>query len=57
VAADFVPALAAAHEEAAAAGLPAFVVVHTERKPNVALHGEIDEAVRECLDGLGSCPA
>jgi 2-succinyl-5-enolpyruvyl-6-hydroxy-3-cyclohexene-1-carboxylate synthase len=57
MAADFVPALAAAHEEAAAMGLPAFVVVHTERKANVALHGEIDAAVRKRLDGLGRGPA
>ncbi len=57
LAADFVPALASAREEAVAAGLPAFVVVHTKRKPNVALHSEIEEAVRKRLDGLSSGPA
>jgi 2-succinyl-5-enolpyruvyl-6-hydroxy-3-cyclohexene-1-carboxylate synthase len=50
-AADFEPALAAGGEEARATGLPAFVVVHTERKANVALHAEIEAAVREDLAG------
>jgi len=48
-AAQFLPALAVAGEEAPTAGLPAFVVVHTERKANVALHVEIEEAVGAAL--------
>jgi 2-succinyl-5-enolpyruvyl-6-hydroxy-3-cyclohexene-1-carboxylate synthase len=52
VAADVVGALQAAGEQAAATGLPVFVVVRTDRRSNVALHGEIDAAVREALNGL-----
>ncbi|MGD0595504.1 MAG: 2-succinyl-5-enolpyruvyl-6-hydroxy-3-cyclohexene-1-carboxylic-acid synthase [Acidimicrobiales bacterium] len=51
-AAEFEPALAAAGAAAAAAGLPAFVVVDTERRANVAVHGEIEAAVREALKDL-----
>jgi 2-succinyl-5-enolpyruvyl-6-hydroxy-3-cyclohexene-1-carboxylate synthase len=48
-AAQFLPALAVAGDEAARAGLPAFVVAHTERKANVAVHAEIEGAVRAAL--------
>jgi len=46
------PALAAARRDASAGGLPAFVVVDTDRTANVALHAEIEAAVRAALGGL-----
>jgi 2-succinyl-5-enolpyruvyl-6-hydroxy-3-cyclohexene-1-carboxylate synthase len=51
-AAELAPALAGASREAAEAGLPAFVVVATKRKANVAVHAEIDAAVRLGLTRL-----
>lgn len=53
-AAQFLPALAVAGEQAARTGLPAFVVVHTERKANVALHAEIEGAVGAALSELSA---
>jgi 2-succinyl-5-enolpyruvyl-6-hydroxy-3-cyclohexene-1-carboxylate synthase len=49
---DLLGALGAATAEAAATQLPSFVVVRTDRRANVALHGEIDLAVRKALGGL-----
>jgi hypothetical protein len=55
-AAGLAPALASAGGQAVTSGLPAFVVVHTERKANVALHSEIDAAVRQALAELPAGP-
>jgi 2-succinyl-5-enolpyruvyl-6-hydroxy-3-cyclohexene-1-carboxylate synthase len=51
-AADVVPALETARWQASVSGLPVFVVAHTERRGNVALHAEIDASVRQSLSGL-----
>jgi 2-succinyl-5-enolpyruvyl-6-hydroxy-3-cyclohexene-1-carboxylate synthase len=51
-AAELAPALADASREAAERGLPAFVVVATDRKANVAVHADIDAAVRLGLTRL-----
>jgi 2-succinyl-5-enolpyruvyl-6-hydroxy-3-cyclohexene-1-carboxylate synthase len=51
-ASQFLPALVVAEDEAARQAQPAFVVVHTDRKANVALHAEIEAAVRTALSGL-----
>jgi 2-succinyl-5-enolpyruvyl-6-hydroxy-3-cyclohexene-1-carboxylate synthase len=51
-AAEFLPAVSTAGDEASRSAMPAFVVVHTERKANVALHARIEAAVLEALSGL-----
>jgi 2-succinyl-5-enolpyruvyl-6-hydroxy-3-cyclohexene-1-carboxylate synthase len=51
-AAELAPALSAAAREAGERGLPAFVVVATDRKANVAVHAELDAAVRLRLSYL-----
>jgi 2-succinyl-5-enolpyruvyl-6-hydroxy-3-cyclohexene-1-carboxylate synthase len=51
-ASQFLPAIGVAEDEAAKHAQPAFVVVHTDRKANVALHAEIEAAVRTELSGL-----
>jgi 2-succinyl-5-enolpyruvyl-6-hydroxy-3-cyclohexene-1-carboxylate synthase len=51
-AADVVPALDTARRQASVSGLPVFVIAHTERRGNVALHAEIDASVRQSLSGL-----
>ncbi len=48
---DLVGALDASSVAARASALPVFVVVHGDRKANVALHGEIESAVRAALGG------
>jgi 2-succinyl-5-enolpyruvyl-6-hydroxy-3-cyclohexene-1-carboxylate synthase len=50
--ARFLPVLGAAGDEASSTGGPAFVVVHTDRKENVALHAEIERAVGRALSAL-----
>jgi 2-succinyl-5-enolpyruvyl-6-hydroxy-3-cyclohexene-1-carboxylate synthase len=55
-AAGLAPALASAGGQAVTSGLPAFVVVHTERKANVALHSEIAAAVLQALAELPTGP-
>ncbi len=48
---ELVGALDASSTAAAASALPAFVVVHGDRRANVALHSEIESAVRGALEG------
>ncbi|MGD0083650.1 MAG: 2-succinyl-5-enolpyruvyl-6-hydroxy-3-cyclohexene-1-carboxylic-acid synthase [Acidimicrobiales bacterium] len=53
--AEFLPALEAAEAETTGTGGPVFVVAHTDRQANVALHQEIEAAVRAALAaGRGS---
>jgi 2-succinyl-5-enolpyruvyl-6-hydroxy-3-cyclohexene-1-carboxylate synthase len=48
-AAEFAPSLASASAEASASGRPVFIIVDTNRQANVAVHGEIEQAVSNGL--------